>query len=77
MLSGGFTKWVLMANVIAWPAAYLAMRMWLQGYAYRTRINPGVFLLSAIMAEAVALVSVCYQSISAACINPAEGLRHE
>ncbi|MDH4271000.1 MAG: ABC transporter permease, partial [Candidatus Aminicenantes bacterium] len=35
MLTGGFTKWVLAANVIAWPAAYLAMRMWLQGYAYR------------------------------------------
>jgi putative ABC transport system permease protein len=77
MLSGGFTKWVLAANVIAWPAAYLAMRLWLQGYAYRTRIPLGVFLLSAVMAEVIALVSVGYQTVSAACVNPAEGLRHE
>ncbi len=77
MLSGSFTKWVLAANVIAWPAAYLAMRTWLQGYAYRSPITLGIFVLSAFMAEAIALASVGYQSIRAACVNPAEGLRHE
>jgi putative ABC transport system permease protein len=77
MLSGNFTKWVLAANVFAWPAAYLAMRMWLQGYAYRTRIHLAVFLLSALMAEGIALASAGYQSVRAACANPAEGLRHE
>jgi ABC-type antimicrobial peptide transport system permease subunit len=77
MLSGGFTKWVLAANLVAWPAAYLAMRLWLQGYAYRTRIPLGVFLISAVTAEAIALASVAYQSVRAACVNPAEGLRQE
>jgi len=77
MLSGSFTKWVLAANVFAWPAAYLAMRMWLQGYAYRTRIHLAVFLLSAVMAEGIALASAGYQSVRAACANPAEGLRHD
>ena len=77
MLSSGFTKSVLLANVIAWPAAYLAMRMWLQSYAYHARIDPAVFLLAAALAEAIALVSVGYQSIRAAYVNPADGLRHE
>ena len=34
MLSKEFTKWVLMANIIAWPIAYLAMNRWLQSFAY-------------------------------------------
>jgi putative ABC transport system permease protein len=77
MLSAGFAKWVLAASVIAWPAAYLAMRIWLRGYAYRTPIPIGVFLLSAVLAETIAMVSVGYQTVKAACANPVEGLRHE
>ncbi|MCK4557133.1 MAG: ABC transporter permease, partial [Candidatus Aminicenantes bacterium] len=39
LLSKEFTRWVLVANIIAWPLAYLAMHNWLQGFAYRINLN--------------------------------------
>jgi len=77
LLSKEFAKWVLVANLIAWPVAYYAMNRWLQGYAYRTSIDISVFLLSAILALLTALVTVSYQSIKAAFANPGDSLRYE
>jgi putative ABC transport system permease protein len=77
LLTGEFTKWVLVANVIAWPLSYLAMRAWLQTYAYRIRLGPGVFLLSGALAFAVALFSVVFQAVRAARADPAASIRYE
>ena len=46
MLSKEFLKWVLVANVFAWPAAYWIMSKWLQGFAYRAELSVWVFALS-------------------------------
>lgn len=77
LLSMEFTKWVLIANVIAWPVAYLAMHRWLQNFAFRTAIGAGVFVLSAFLALVIALLTVSYQSIKAAVANPVDALRYE
>ena len=77
MLSKQFTKWVLLANVIAWPAAYYIMSRWLKNFAYRADINILIFVLSAFLVLAVALLTVSFQSIRAATANPAESLRYE
>ncbi len=77
LLSKEFTKWVLIANVIAWPVAYLAMHRWLQNFAYRTAIGAEVFVLSALLALVIALLTVSYQSIKAAVANPVDALRYE
>jgi putative ABC transport system permease protein len=77
MLSKQFTKWVLLANIIAWPIAYYFMSRWLKNFAYRTHINIMTFVLSGLLVLAVALLTVSFQSIRAAIANPADSLRYE
>jgi putative ABC transport system permease protein len=77
LLSREFTKWVIAANIIAWPLAYLGMRRWLQNFAYRTPIGFEPFLLSAVLAFCIALITVSYQSIKSALADPVKSLRYE
>jgi putative ABC transport system permease protein len=76
-LSQNFIKWVLVANAIAWPVAYFAMIKWLQNFAYKRGIGLEAFILSGIVAFAIALVTVGYQSLKAALSNPVDSLRYE
>ena len=77
LLCKEFAKWVLVANVIAWPVAYFVMRKWLQNFAYQTSIGVKPFALSAILALLIALLTVSYQSIKAAITDPVDCLRYE
>jgi putative ABC transport system permease protein len=77
LLSREFAKWVLVANILAWPIAYFAMDRWLRNFAYRVTLGVDVFLLSALAALAIALVTVSFQSIKAAVANPVDSLRYE
>lgn len=76
-LSKRFTKWVLLANVIAWPVAYFVMHRWLGNFAYRVNLSIWTFFLSGLAAFAIALLSVSYQSIKAATADPVDSLRYE
>lgn len=77
MLSKQFTKWVLLANCIAWPIAYYFMDRWLQNFAYRVRPDILTLALSGILVLAVSLLTIGYQSIKAATANPVDSLRYE
>ena len=76
-LTTDFSKWVLAANVIAWPVAYFTMNKWLQNFAFKTDMNLWVFVLSGTLSMAIALITVGYQSVKAALANPADSLRYE
>jgi putative ABC transport system permease protein len=77
LLSKEFTKWVLMACVIALPIAYCAMSQWLENFAYRTTIGVEIFVLSALIAALITVFTVSYQSVKAAIANPVDSLRYE
>jgi putative ABC transport system permease protein len=77
LLSKEFTKWVLLANIIAWPVAYYAMNRWLQNFAYRINIGPLIFIQSAVLALIVALLTVSYQAMKVSLANPVDTLRYE
>ncbi len=77
LLGRRFVMWVLLANALAWPLTYLAMRQWLESFAYRTPIGIGVFLLAGASVLFVALMTVGVQSVRAARANPVESLRYE
>ena len=77
LLSKEFTKWVIVANIIAWPVGYFAIKKWLQSYAYATNIVLWSFILSGVLALLIALATVSYQSIKAALANPVDSLRYE
>ncbi|MFZ1289072.1 MAG: ABC transporter permease [Melioribacteraceae bacterium] len=76
-LSIEFTKWVVIANIIAWPVAYFFMNKWLQDFAYRIDISWWIFALSGGIALVIALVTVSFQAIKAATANPVESLKYE
>lgn len=77
LFSREFLKWILLANILAWPIAYYAMNQWLQGFAYRTNLGIGIFALSTGLALLIAIVTVSFQSIKAALANPVDSLRYE
>ena len=77
LLCREFTLLVLLANAIAWPAAYLVMRNWLSDFAYRTPIRWEVFIWAAGLALLIALITVSYQAVKSALINPARALKYE
>jgi putative ABC transport system permease protein len=77
LLSKDFSRWVLLANLFAWPAAYFVTAKWLQGFAYRIRLGAGPFLLASVAALAVALLTTGFQAVKAATANPAAAIRHE
>ena len=76
-LSSQFLKWVLLSNLIAWPLAYWALENWLNHFAYRVELEAGYFLLSAIIALAIAQITIAYQAFTTARTNPVESLRYE
>ena len=77
LLSRELVKWVLIANLIAWPLAWFFSNRWLQNFAYRINISLWTFILSAALALAIALITVSYQYIKAAGANPVDSLRYE
>jgi putative ABC transport system permease protein len=77
LLSGDFVRLVVIAFVIACPLSWMAMHQWLQGFAYRTTLNGGLFLLAGASAVLIAVVTISLQAIRAALANPVESLRSE
>jgi len=77
MLSKDFLKLVLVAALIAFPVAWYLMSNWLQKYAYRIEIQWWFFLVAGLVATVIALLTVSYQSIKAALMNPIKSLKSE
>jgi putative ABC transport system permease protein len=77
MLSKEFVKWVLISNIIAWPVAYFGINLILQNFAFRINVGLMPFIVSAVVALVIAILTVSYQSIKAAVANPVESLRYE
>jgi putative ABC transport system permease protein len=77
LVSSGFLRMVIIANVIAWPATWLFMDEWLNGFAYRIDMNWVIFLTSGVLALLIAVVTIGGQSVRAAQANPITSLRNE
>jgi hypothetical protein len=77
LLSTGFTKLIVIAIVIAIPLAWFATHQWLDSFAYRADVGWAIFLISALAALAIAWLTVSYESIKAAIVNPIKSLRTE
>ncbi|GAB4046656.1 ABC transporter permease [Spirosoma litoris] len=77
LLAKDFIKLVLIAILIAVPIAWYSMNQWLTDFAYRIDVQWWVFALAGLLALAVALLTVSFQSIKAALMNPVKSLRSE
>lgn len=77
LVSKEFLYLVGIALVVAIPASWWVMTQWLEDFAYRTTINAGVFVLAGFIALAIAAVTISFQAIKAALMNPVKSLRSE
>jgi len=77
LLSKEFSRWILIANVIAWPIGWYAMHKWLQNFAYRSSLNPLLFIFAGLLSLVIAALPVGYQAIKAAVADPIDSLRYE
>ncbi|MCP4725738.1 MAG: FtsX-like permease family protein [bacterium] len=77
LLTREFSKWVLAANIIAWPVAYIWMNYYLDNFAFRIGIGIGSFIISSVIAFIIALITVSFQAMKAAASNPVDSLRAE
>jgi putative ABC transport system permease protein len=77
LLSKDFLKLVLIAILIASPLSWYAMNRWLQGFAYKLAIEWWIFALAGVLAVGIALLTVSFQSIKAALMNPVKSLKTE
>ena len=77
LLTKEFTYLVIVAAVLAFPAAYYFMTQWLQNFAYATSIGFDVFVVSGVAALLIAWLTVGYQAVKAAVANPVTALRYE
>ncbi len=77
LLTGDFTRLVLISLIIAIPVGWYSMSNWLENFAYRIELDVWVFVVSGISALLIALVTVSYQSLKASHDNPARVLRTE
>lgn len=77
LLSKDFLRWIVLANLIAWPAAYYAMNLWLQNFAFRIDLEWWMFLLATLGTLLVAVFTMSFRSIRAATKNPVDSLHYE
>ena len=77
ILSVSFIKWVLAANLLAWPAAYFTMNRWLQNFAYRVSPRMGEFFLAGCLVCVIAFMTISIQTVQAAIANPVDALKYE
>jgi putative ABC transport system permease protein len=77
LLSKEFTRYVLLANIIAWPIAWFVASKWLNSFAYRIDIAWWFFFLAGGLAFLIAILTVITQAVKAAVANPVDSLKYE
>ncbi|MEZ4900871.1 MAG: ABC transporter permease [Spirosomataceae bacterium] len=77
MLSKDFIILVLLSSILAFPIAWYFLKNWLEKYAYRIEMEWWYFVIAMIAAVAIALLTVSYQAIKAALMNPVKSLKSE
>lgn len=77
LLSRDFLRLILLAFIIVVPLAWYAMNQWLEDFAYKIEVSPFIFVGAAVIVLSVAFLSIFYQALKAAVINPSDTLRHE
>lgn len=77
LMTKDFSKWIIVAIVIAIPVTVLAMEQWLKHFAFHTSISWDIFLISGLVAFAVAYLTMLVQAYKASNSNPVDSLKYE
>jgi predicted permease len=77
LLSKEFLKWVIIANVIAWPITWFVLSDWLNTYVYHTRLSPDIFIYALLLSLIIAMITVAFQAIKSAIKKPVDAIKWE
>jgi len=77
LISKDFIKLVGIASLIAFPVAWLSMNSWLQSFAYRVNVGWWVFVAAGLATTLIALLTIGFQAMRAANMNPVKSLKTE
>jgi putative ABC transport system permease protein len=77
MLSWDFLKWIVLAVILSCPIAWFLLQSWLSKFAYHIKLESDIFIIVALFAVGIALLTVTWQSLKAANENPIKSLRYE
>ncbi|MCP4727637.1 MAG: FtsX-like permease family protein [bacterium] len=77
LLCREFIRLIVIANLVAWPVAYFVMNQWMNNFPYSAGIGIPVFIIAAVLALMIAIMTVSYQSVKAAYTNPVKALRYQ
>ena len=77
MLVMEFVRCIVIANIFAWPIAYFVIDDWLEDYAFKISLSLRPFIWAAILTLAIGVLTVIYQALKAAEMNPVDALRYE
>ncbi len=75
LLSADFLKLIVISLLIAFPLAWWASSQWLNGFAYRTPVGAGIFIMAAVSIVLITLITISFQSVRAALSNPVKSLK--
>jgi putative ABC transport system permease protein len=70
-------RWVIWANLLAWPIAFFVARRWLEGFAYRIDVEVWMFALAGLLSLLIAVFTVGWHSVRTALSDPVQSLRYE
>jgi len=77
LLSKDFTKLIVIAFIVTVPLSYILMESWLENFAFRINLEITVFILSGMIALSIAMITVSFQLIKAAFLNPVDSIKYE
>lgn len=77
LLSKDFSKLVIIAFVVVVPIAWYAVNQWLNDFAYKVNVGPLIYLGAGVLILGIAFLSIAWQSVKAAIVNPSDTLRNE
>ncbi|MCP4725165.1 MAG: FtsX-like permease family protein [bacterium] len=77
MLNKSLVTWIVISNIIAWPLAYIAVKIMFENYAYHIAMNPLYFIFAGAISFVVGLATVSLKTIKASNINPVNTLKYE
>jgi len=77
LISKEFLKWVIIANIIAWPITWFVMHDWLNTYIYHTKLSPDIFLYALFLSFIIAMLTVAFQAVKSAIKKPVDAIKWE
>jgi len=77
LMSKEFARLVIIANVIAIPVAWYFLKEWLTNYSYSVRLSVDIFIIAFVLSVFIAMITISYQSIKAAIMNPVDAIKYE